>query len=88
MYIHTFLYVRIYTCKHTHTCIYVFKTTISKRKRVNEEQVNEVVAGEDVGSVTGFFSGCFSDGRLYSTFDANIPSTQDDKKQNSQKLLK
>lgn len=55
MYIHTFLHVRIYTCKHIHTCIHVFKTTLSKRKRVNEEQVNEVVAGEDVGSVTGFF---------------------------------
>ena len=37
-------------------CMYVFKTTLSKRKkRVNEEQVNEAVAGEDVGSVTGFF---------------------------------
>ena len=30
---------------------------------MNEEQVNETVAGEGVGSLTGF-SDCFSDGRL------------------------
>lgn len=45
---------------------------------MNEEQVNETVAEEGVGSLTDF-SDCFSDGRVYHTFDANTSSKEDDK---------
>lgn len=58
--------------------MYTCKTILSKYKRVNEEQVNETVAEEGVGSLTDF-SDCFSDGRVYHTFDANTSSKEDDK---------
>lgn len=58
--------------------MYTCKTILSKYKRVNEEQVNETVAEEAVGSRTGF-PGCFSDGRVYHAFDANTSGKEDDK---------
>lgn len=76
MYIH--FYTCVYTHVHTYRYVYTCNTILNKYKRVNEEQVNETVAGEGVGSLTGF-SDCFSDGRLYHTFDANTSSREDDK---------
>ena len=58
--------------------MYTCKTILNKYKRVSEEQVNEMVAGEGVGSLTGF-SDCFSEGRVYHTFDANTSSREDGK---------
>lgn len=62
---------------YIHRYVYTRKTILKKYKRVSEEQVNEMVAG-GVGSLTGF-SDCFSEGRVYHTFDANTSSREDGK---------
>lgn len=68
------MYMRIYI----HRYVYTRKTILKQIQRVSEEQVNEMVAGEGVGSLTGF-SDCFSEGRVYHTFDANTSSREDGK---------
>lgn len=68
----------MYLCIYIHRYVYTCKTILNKYKRVSEEQVNEMVAGEGVGSLTGF-SDCFSEGRVYHTFDANTSSRKDGK---------